>query len=68
MTEEFKEGHWVQLSEEGLRHYRGKPRWNEALRAAYIGKSKKYPELIEVIVRGEKMKREVHPKHWKPAP
>jgi len=68
MSEEFKAGHWVQLSEEGMRHFRGRPKWNATLRAAYIGRSEKHPELIEVIVRGEKRKREVHPKFWKPAP
>lgn len=68
MTEEFKEGHWVQLSEEGLKHFSGRPRWDATLRAAYIGKSEKRPELIKVRVRGEKSEREVHPKFWRPAP
>jgi len=68
MTEEFKDAPWIRLNEDGLREFRRRPGWDATLRAAYLGVSDKYPELIKVMVRGEDRVREVHPKYWKPAP
>jgi hypothetical protein len=68
VTEQFQKPGWVQLNDCGLKHFSHLRGWDATLRAAYLGVSDKHPELIEVIVRGEKRKREVHPKFWKPAP
>jgi len=68
MTEEFKEGRWVKLTDAGLKHFRTKAGygWNETMRAVYLGKSEKYPDLIKLAIRGQKRAIESHPKFWEP--